>query len=78
MHYNESNSFFFINATKIYQFKVKDSEDFSANNMNNAGLNGCVYEFPVDYRLFLLIDRTFDFSNISNIRKYLMKKHDLK
>ena len=71
MHYNESNSFFFINATKIYQFKVKDSEDFSANNMNDAGLNGCVYEFPVDYR-------TFDFSNISNIRKYLMKKQDMK
>ena len=26
LHYNGSNSFFFVNATKIYQFKVKDSE----------------------------------------------------
>ena len=26
LHYNESNSFLFVNATKIYQFKAKDSE----------------------------------------------------
>ena len=45
-HYDRSNSFLFVNATKIYQFKAKDSEikkyplclgnisgDFSANNM---------------------------------------------
>ena len=46
LHYNESNSFLFVNATKIYQFKAKDSEikdytlclgniskDFAINNM---------------------------------------------
>ena len=45
-HYNGSNSFLFANATKIYQFKAKNSEikkyhlclgniskDFPANNM---------------------------------------------
>ena len=26
VHYNGSNSFLFVSATKIYQFKVKDSE----------------------------------------------------
>ena len=26
LHYNGSNSFFFVNATKINQFKAKDSE----------------------------------------------------
>ena len=26
LEYNESNSFLFVNATKIYQFKAKDSE----------------------------------------------------
>ena len=26
LHYNESKSFLFINVTKIYQFKAKDSE----------------------------------------------------
>ena len=26
LHCNGSNSFFFVNVTKIYQFKAKDSE----------------------------------------------------
>ena len=26
LHYNKSNRFLFVNATKIYQFKAKDSE----------------------------------------------------
>ena len=46
LHYNGSNSFLFVNATKVYQFKAKDSEvkdyslclgnvskDFTINNM---------------------------------------------
>ena len=46
LHHNGSNSFLFVNATKIYQFKAKDSEikdytlclgntskDFTINNM---------------------------------------------
>ena len=46
LHYNGSNSFLFVNATKIYQFKANDSKikkhplslgnisgDFTANNM---------------------------------------------
>ena len=46
VHYNGSNSFLFVNARKIYQFKVKDfeikkyllcleniSKDFTANNI---------------------------------------------
>ena len=47
------------------------SGDFSANNMKKTGLNGCVYDFSVDYR-------AFDTSNIIDIHKYLMKKHDTK
>ena len=60
LHYNGSNSFLFVNATKIYQFKAKrfwnkkyplcseNISDFSANNMKQRGLNGCVYNFSVD------------------------------
>ena len=41
LHYNESNSFLFVSATKIYQCKAKNSEikignilgGFSVNNM---------------------------------------------
>ena len=68
LHYNGSNSFLFVNATKIYQFKAKDSEikkyplclgnisgDFSANNMKKIRLNGCVYDFSVDYSTFMIL-----------------------
>ena len=84
LHYNGSNSFLFVNTTKIYQFTARESEikkcslclgniseDFSANNMKKTGLNGCVFNFSVDYR-------AFDTNNIINIHKYLMKKHDIK
>ena len=49
LHYNGSNSFLFANATKMYQFKAKDSKikkyivclvniwgDFSAYNMKKS------------------------------------------
>ena len=52
LHYNGSNSFLFVNATKIYHFKAKDSEmkkyplcfrniskNFTADNMEKTGLN---------------------------------------
>ena len=55
LHFNDGNSFLFVNATKIYQFKAKDSEikkyhlclgniskDFTANNMKYLGLNGYI------------------------------------
>ena len=70
---------FIVNAKKIYNFKAKDSEitkyplclgnisgDFSANNTKETGLNGCVYDFLVDYRVF-------DTSNIIDIHRYFMK-----
>ena len=39
--------------------------------LKKTGLNGYVYDFSVDYR-------AFDTSNIIDIHKYLMKKHDIK
>ena len=84
LHYNGNNSFLFVNATRIYHFKAKDSEikkcllylgnvsrDFLSNNMKKTGLSGCVYDFAVDYKIF-------DISEITNIHKYLMKKNDIK
>ena len=56
---------------KIYLLCLENiSGDFSANNMKKTGLNRCVYDFSVDYR-------TLDISNIIDIHKYLMKKHDI-
>ena len=55
LHYNGINSFLFVNATKIYQFKVRDSEIkdytpclsyiskyFPIKNMKKAGLKEIV------------------------------------
>ena len=51
LHFNDGNSFLFVNATKIYQFKAKYSEkknplclgniskDLKANNIKYPGLN---------------------------------------
>ena len=83
MHYNEGNSYFFVNGTEIYKFKAKDSEieatplclgniskAWSTNNMKKTGFNGCVYDFSVDY------DAT-DFDYIKDIHKYLIKKNNI-
>ena len=73
LHYNGSNKFLFVNATKISQFKANDSEikkyplclgniskDFTAINMKKTGLNGYVQKFSVDFNIT-------DTSNIINI-----------
>ena len=39
--------------------------------MKKIGLNECAYNFSVYYS-------TFDTSNIIDMHKYLMKKHDIK
>ena len=80
LHYNESNSFLFVNATKIYQFKVKDSEikpyilclgniskHFTIDDIKKTGLKGCVKVFSVDYN-------AIDTSNILDIHRYLTKE----
>ena len=84
LHYNWSNSLLFINATKIHQFKAKDSDikryplclgniskDVSVDNMKKTGLNRYVYDFSVDYDII-------DTSNIIDIHKYLRNKQDKK
>ena len=81
LHYNGSNSFLFVNATKIYQFKAKDSgikdytlclgnisKDFTINNMKKTGLKGIVIFFSVDFN-------PIDINDILGIHKYLMKKY---
>ena len=70
----------YANGVKIYQFKVKDSEirlyplfldkiskGFAVNNITKTGLNGYVYDFPVDYN-------TIDVSDTVEVHKYLLKK----
>ena len=80
LHYNEANSYLFVNGTESHKVKAKDSEivafslclghiskDWSVDNMKKTGLNGYVYDVSVDYDAIAVDD-------ILDIHKYLMKK----
>ena len=68
LHYNESNSYLFVNAVKMHQLKAKDSklnarpvclgnisEDFAVDNMKQTGLNRYVYHFSLIIEALMLI-----------------------
>ena len=80
LHYNGSNSFLFVNATNVYQFKAKNSEiknyihclgivskDFTINNMKKTGWKGVVKYFSVAFN-------PIDTNDIIDIHKYLMER----
>ena len=86
LHYNEANSYLFVNGTESHKVKAKDSEivafslclghiskDWSVDNMKKTGLNCYVHDFSVDYDAIAVED-------ILDIRKYLTKKkqYDIK
>ena len=52
-----------IFATTLNLGKI--SKDFSVDNMKITGLNGCIYDFSIDYDFIAV-------NNILDIRKYLM------
>ena len=79
LHSNGSNNFLFVHATKIYQFKAKDSETknyalslgniskaFTIHNMKKTGFKGVAIFFSVDFN-------PIDTSDILDIHKYLKK-----
>ena len=83
LYYNGANSYLFVNSTKNYKFKTKDSEivatplileniskDWSADNTKKTGFNDYVYDFIVD------CDAT-DVDEIKYFHKYLMKKNNI-
>ena len=83
LHYNGTNSYFFVNGTAIHKFTTKDSEivannlflgngskDFSASSMKKTGFNGNIYDLSVDYDAIAVDD-------ILDIHKYLMRKNDI-
>ena len=82
LHYNGANSYLFVNGLEIIKAKYSEiaeyplclgniSKDFSLGNMKNTELNRYAFDFSVDYGAIAVGD-------ILDIRKYLMKKHDIK
>ena len=81
LQYNGSNSFLFVNATKVYRFKVKKnseikdyalclgnvSKDFTINNMKKSRIKGVAKFFHVDFD-------PIDTYDILDIYKSLMKR----
>ena len=47
------------------------SKDFTTNNLKQTGINGCVYDFSVDYG-------SIDADDILDVYKYLMKENTVK
>ena len=89
LHYNRSNSFLSVNATKIYQCKAKDSEirkyplclgnisgHFSANNINNKKNNKKQTNKKKTQNKYAWT--IFLLITIIDIDEYLMKRHDMK
>ena len=80
LYYNGSNSFLFVNATKIYMFKAEKSEiedyatglgniskDFTIDIMKKTSLKGVVKFLHVNFN-------PTDTNNILNIHKYFIKR----
>ena len=84
LHYNDANSYLFVNATEIYKFRAEDSEivknphclgnisqDFCTDSMNKTRLYGYNYKFSIDYNPIAV-------DHIVDIHKYLMEKNNIK
>ena len=85
MCYNSDNSYLFMKRKKIYKFKASNknvnipsnfflgsmSNKFDNVNSEKVSLKGNVYDLSVDYD-------TIDNSDILNIHKNLMTKHNIK
>ena len=83
LHYNGDNSYLFVNAKEIINFKAKDSKSvpyplrlrglskvFDPSFAAKTGLTGYVYEFSVDYWA-IRNDKILDIQN------YLMKNYNI-
>ena len=84
MHYNDDNSYLFVNGKEIYKFKANNgsfnfptqfclgsiSDKFSCAEAEEVSLRGNVYDFSTDYG-------NIEVGDILNIHKYLMKKKEI-
>ena len=83
LHYNDDNSYLFVNGKQGLKFKAKDeqivkeklclgniSDDWTVANAEKTGLFGEVYDFAVDYTAVNIGERY-------NVHRYLMKKNGI-
>ena len=77
LHYNEANSYLFVNGTEIYKFKAKGSEIVASPLCLGkyfkrfiAGFTSYIYDFSFGYYDIAVND-------IENIDKYLIQKNNI-
>ena len=85
LHYNDDNSYLFVNGKEVTKFKAKKSEikanqltlgsistsaNLSSSDIKDSKLYGNVYDFSVDYS-------AISNDKILDIHAYLMKKNDI-
>ena len=81
LHYNNDNSYLFVNGTEVTRFKAKNpelikypmclgglSKHYNKNSRKETGLYENVYDFSVDYS-------AISNDKIHDIHAYLMKKN---
>ena len=83
LHHNGDNSYLFVNGKEELKCKAKDdqiakkilclgniSDDWAIANSQKTGLWGEIYDFAVDYT-------STNIGDIYNVRRCLMKKHNI-
>ena len=85
LHYNNNDSYLFINGKQELKFKAKPnlvliekrlcignlSVQWTANESEKTGLNGNIYDFIVDYKGIKSVKYIYD------MHRYLMIKHNI-
>ena len=84
LHYNDDNSYFFVNGKQELKFKAKNdqiineklclgdlSTDWTNDEARHTGLLGKVYDFVVDYEAIDGVRPIYD------MHRYLMTKHNI-
>ena len=84
LHYNDDNSYLFVNGKQELKFKCKTDqlvkEKICIGNLSNnwipieaqkTGLYGNIYDFVVDYKAINGVKK------ICDVHRYLMTKHDI-
>ena len=84
LHYNDDESYFFVNGRQELKFKVKTdqlvkekscigklSDQWTTSESEKTGLYGNIYDFVVDYEQIVGVKTIYD------IHRYLMTKHNI-
>ena len=84
LHYNEDNSYLFVNGRQELKFKAKNdqilkeklclgclSSIWTTNNSTKTGLYGSIYDFVVDYEAIDSVKQIYD------MHRYLVTKHKI-